>query len=337
MEALQLAHETDFTTTFDVNFGGFTLKDYREFTSALNLFVAEDLSQIINNGTIKANDVGFYEMCVDEWVDVIKQKSNLLSKQIEAILDFVTYDTNDVNSDISLSYFEKLKSGLLLSEEIFNLTRPEINILRLSAKKEIKLYSYAQNNWEGEERDHIQKKLINRYLTGYGKDKELAILPGMDLLVFEPVTKHLQVIELKYRIPVDSTKDSYNLDTNLLDKAYNQIEKAKEYYYKYQGEILEIYFGSKYQGIAPEKVNFFILTNYSIGMGKDSMLPTLILEINDYINLMNLQDGINIVQTVLNDKIKRLPIVEEKKRCARYKIFQYKILIPEFLVNTVLN
>lgn len=48
----------------------------------------------------------------------------------------------------------------------------------------------------------------------------------MDLLVYDKKNNHLQVIELKYKIPVDSERDITNLD-KMLEVAYAQLEWAK--------------------------------------------------------------------------------------------------------------
>ena len=54
--------------------------------------------------------------------------------------------------------------------------------------------------------------------------------------------KHLQVIELKYKLPIESTSDLINLDA-MLNKAYNQIKIAEEWLEENKTFILEEYFG----------------------------------------------------------------------------------------------
>lgn len=50
----------------------------------------------------------------------------------------------------------------------------------------------------------------------------------MDAIVYDKEKKHLQVIELKYKLPIESTSDLINLDA-MLNKAYNQIKIAEEW------------------------------------------------------------------------------------------------------------
>lgn len=327
---LDIAHTLDYTTSFQIDFGEFTLSEYRVFSKALNSFLAEDLMKSMARGSITVNDVGVYKYYIDTWITIIKERSNLNDHSISSIINFLLYNPNEKNADISLSYFVKVDEYFLLSEPIFNLTRPEINLIRLLAKRNSKKYDFAQNKWEEHERNIISEKLRNRYTVTYGKDKKASNIPGFDVLVYDEKSKRLQVIELKYRLPVDSVQDIDNLDVRLLNKAYRQIEEAKEYYSDNR-DILKIFFGKDFAVQEVKKVDFFIVTNYSIGSGFGYALPTPILERKHYLNLMSMTNGMEKVSAVLADKRKKLPIKEEKKRLAKYHIFKYKILIPEYM------
>lgn len=70
------------------------------------------------------------------------------------MIDFFTFNTKNIESDISLEYFIPYKNdSLILSEAIFNLSRPQANALRLLAKKRSGVYSIAQNNFEDEQKN----------------------------------------------------------------------------------------------------------------------------------------------------------------------------------------
>lgn len=164
----------------------------------------------------------------------------------------------------------------------------------------------------------------------------MKIRPGMDLLVYDKENNYLQVIELKYKVPVESTYDIKKLDI-MLDKAYKQVEEAEMFVEKNKVSILMEYFGEEYEKIVPSNIDYFILTNFSIGTGLNKELPTPIILIDHYIDLMNKNNGMELVSQALSDTLKLLPIKQEK-RYARYSLCGSKILVPEFffrLVDTI--
>ena len=77
----------------------------------------------------------------------------------------------------------------------------------------------------------------------------------MDAIVYDKEKKHLQVIELKYKLPIESTSDLINLDA-MLNKAYNQIKIAEEMVEENKTFILEEYFGESFKGIIPDFVDY---------------------------------------------------------------------------------
>ena len=152
----------------------------------------------------------------------------------------------------------------------------------------------------------------------------------MDMLVYDKENNHLQVIELKYKIPVDSERDITNLD-KMLETAYVQLEWAKQYVSEHK-EILEEYFGSDYIGIVPKEVDHFVITNYEIGTGVNCQLPSPILLENHYMQLMQQEEGMKLVQKVLRDKKKGMG-GEIRKRYSRFSLIDFKIKIPETLMR----
>lgn len=81
-----------------------------------------------------------------------------------------------------------------------------------------------------------------RFLVANNFTKAQSIRSGMDMLVYDKKNNHLQVIELKYKIPVESEMDITNLD-KMLGKAYTQLTLAKSMLVnmkKYWKNILEV-------------------------------------------------------------------------------------------------
>lgn len=73
----------------------------------------------------------------ETWISILSAKTKIDNTKIENMIDFFTFNTKNIESDISLEYFIPYKNdSLILSEAIFNLSRPQANALRLLAKKD---------------------------------------------------------------------------------------------------------------------------------------------------------------------------------------------------------
>ncbi|MFJ9383809.1 hypothetical protein ACIROD_08635 [Peribacillus sp. NPDC101481] len=331
VQIINNAHQMDFNCTFNIEFKEFNLEDYKRFSTELTQIFSHNLldNYIGNSYIIDPGFEGVLCLKKEKWIDKLSAKTKLGREKIERIIDFFTYDFSDIKSDISLSYFVPLSDNYLaVSDAIFNLSRPEANAMRLLAKKRSSNYDFAQNNFEDEERASITNNIPAKYLTSYGVDKSKKNIPGMDLLVYDPEINHLQIIELKYKIPVDSTRDINNLD-QMLEKAYKQVEEARRYTNDNLTLILKEYFGETYRHTLPNEIDYFVLTNYSIGTGINVNIPTPILLVDHYIELMKHKNGMELVRTILNKNDKMLPI-EQKKRYSRFSLLGNKILIPEY-------
>lgn len=222
------------------------------------------------------------------------------------IIEFFTYNYEDINADLSLTYFLPSKDNfLLLSEGIFNIQRPAVNALRILAK------------------------INSKYLVAKNITREQQIRPGMDVIVYDKEKKHLQVIELKYKLPIESTSDLINLDA-MLNKAYNQIKIAEKMVEENKTFILEEYFGESFKGIIPDFVDYFVITNYSVGTGRNCILPSPIILESHYLSMMKLNNGMYNVHYALSDNGKGY-IQHVEKRYARYLLSGYKIMVPEYL------
>lgn len=300
-EIFTKVHQTDFNCSFNIEFAGFNLEEYNIFSTSLNnIIVQASLANINNNiNLIIPGQAGVFNFKKEEWIKKLSAKTEISHDKIESMIDFFTYDFLP-SSDISLAYFVPCSNNyLVLSEAIFMLSRPEVNAIRLLAKKKSTNFDRAQNNYEDEEKSKIIRNLGSRYLMTDILDKTKKYRPGMDFLVYDKENNHLQIIELKYKIPIESTWDIKRLD-DMLDKGYTQINDAMIYTTNNKSSILSEYFGEIYKGVSPEKIDFFILTNYSIGTGTNVSLPTPVLLRDHYIELMKNSDGMNLVRYALN-------------------------------------
>ncbi|XZH39094.1 hypothetical protein ACSW8X_00445 [Clostridium perfringens] len=330
IEAMNYAHQLDFNCTFNMEFEGFTLEDYRTFSSEVTKLFAEKTLKFHKSGVnmILPGETGLICLTKEKWIQKLSEMSKFNKEKVEKIINFFTYDFTD-KSDISLTYFVPISNGrLIVADAIFNLSRPEVNAMRLLARRKSSNYDCAQNNFEEEERKKIINGINKKYLISYGKDKSKKNIPGIDLLVYDSEENYLQVIELKYKIPVDSIRDINNLD-NMLEKAYKQVKEAKKYVDLKIDSILCDYFGDKYYSVIPNKIDYLVLTNYSIGTGGNNKLPTPILLINHYIELMSNKNGMELVKDVLITKDKMMNI-KTLKEYISFSIFEYEIFIPQY-------
>lgn len=329
LKLMEKAHEIEFEELIDVDFGGFSLSDYKIFSTTLNNIIAQKVSQGIKYHIMIPKIEGIMWIKKEEWVTVIEDATGLTREKVDKIIQFFTYDITDKKADISLTYFFPYdKDYLLLGERIYDMQSPESNALRLLGKKQSREYNNKQNQFEKKQKEHILNKINKKYLVAEIKEQEKKIRSGMDCLVYDKKENYLQVIELKYKIPIESTQDIANLG-EMLEKACVQLDIAKEYVENYRETILKEYFGDDYGGVIPDKIDYFIITNNSIGVGRGIKLPSPILRESHYIQLMKRENGMEVVGEVLNDYMKGMD-GEIKKRYARFHIGKYKILIPEY-------
>lgn len=273
---------------------------------------------------------GIIKLRKEEWIELIGSLCDLEREKIVSIIEFFTYNYEDINADLSLTYFLPSKDNfLLLSEGIFNIQRPAVNALRILAKRQNKAYEKEQNRFEDIQKKKIIDKINSKYLVAKNITREQQIRPGMDAIVYDKEKKHLQVIELKYKLPIESTSDLINLDA-MLNKAYNQIKIAEEMVEENKTFILEEYFGESFKGIIPDFVDYFVITNYSVGTGRNCILPSPIILESHYLSMMKLNNGMYNVHYALSDNGKGY-IQHVEKRYARYLLSGYKIMVPEYL------
>ena len=296
-------------------------------TVVLNNYI---MRKMLNNHVLIPGEEGIAIWKKEDLVKMLVEESGIAKEKVEEMIAFFQYDAGDKNADLSLNYFFELDNDrVMLSEAIFSMQRPATNALRILAKRHSTLYETEQNMFETEQKNRLKETVGERFLVAKNLTKEQEIRPGMDMLVYDKINNHLQVIELKYKIPVDSERDITNLD-EMLDKAYTQLEWARKYVDEHE-DILEEYFGIEYNGILPKEVDCFVVTNYSIGTGTNCQLPSPILLEEHYLQLMQNDAGMQHVHKALQDK-KKCIVGEIRKRYARYSLVDFKIKIPETLM-----
>lgn len=328
LEIIEDIHRSDFNFNYNFMFGKFSLKDYEEVSTVLNNYV---IRKMTNNHVLIPGRTGVGVCQKEDLVKMLVRESGIDEEKVEEMITFFQYNTDDKNADLSLNYFFELDDGrIMFSEAIFNMQRPATNALRILAKCQSELYNKEQNMFEKEQQNKISEIVGKKFGVAKNFTHEQSIRPGMDLLVYDKKNNHLQVIELKYKIPVDSERDITNLD-KMLEVAYAQLEWAKKYVSEHK-EILEEYFGSDYIGIVPKEVDHFVITNYEIGTGVNCKLPSPILLENHYMQLMQQEDGMKLVQKVLRDKKKGMG-GEIRKRYSRFSLIDFKIKIPDTLMR----
>lgn len=327
LELIEQVHKSDFELGINFIFDGFDLNDYEIFSTALSNYI---MMKITNSNLIIPGVEGIIKLRKEEWIELIGSLCDLGREKIVSIIEFFTYNYEDINADLSLTYFLPSKDNfLLLSEGIFNIQRPAVNALRILAKRQNKAYEKEQNRFEDIQKKKIIDKINSKYLVAKNITREQQIRPGMDAIVYDKEKKHLQVIELKYKLPIESTSDLINLDA-MLNKAYNQIKIAEEMVEENKTFILEEYFGESFKGIIPDFVDYFVITNYSVGTGRNCILPSPIILESHYLSMMKLNNGMYNVHYALSDNGKGY-IQHVEKRYARYLLSGYKIMVPEYL------
>lgn len=115
-----------FDLTVDINFGDFTIKDYKKFCKGID--------KIIQNNYFKniqiVSEIGYILLTKEKWIfEINKIIPELSSKKINQIIDFLTYDFEDIFSDPLLSYFIPIENQLILSFSIFLSVRLDKNML----------------------------------------------------------------------------------------------------------------------------------------------------------------------------------------------------------------
>lgn len=326
LELIEQVHKSDFELGINFIFDGFDLNDYEIFSTALSNYI---MKKITNSNLIIPGVEGIIKLRKEEWIELIGSLCDLGREKIVSIIEFFTYNYEDINADLSLTYFLPSKDNfLLLSEGIFNIQRPAVNALRILAKRQNKAYEKEQNRFEDIQKKKIIDKINSKYLVAKNITREQQIRPGMDVIVYDKEKKHLQIIELKYKLPIESTSDLINLDA-MLNKAYNQIKIAEEMVEENKTFILEEYFGESFKGIIPDFVDYFVITNYSVGTGRNCILPSPIILESHYLSMMKLNSGMYNVHYALSDNGKGY-IQHVGKRYARYLLSGYKIMVPEY-------
>ena len=302
-----------FDLTVDISLGDFTLKDYKIFCKGID--------KIIQNKYFKdvqiANEIGYILLTKEKWIFEINEIiPELSSKKINQIIDFLTYNFEDIFSDPLLSYFIPVEDQLMLSFSLFLSIRLDKNILRLLNRKNETLYQNEQKKLELHQINEL--KCMKSDIFDFDTDKNGS--PGEDLIVYDKKANVVHAIELKYKLPVDSVNEIRNLK-NLLSKAAKQNKDAMKNLTV--ENVFEKYFDHKYNGLKPNKILFFTLTNYSVDYFSDSF----ILLTPHYKRLLKEDGCSNHLEDIFNDKYRGLNLVP-KMKFKKINLFGNRIKFP---------
>lgn len=159
---IEQVHKSDFELGINFIFDGFDLNDYEIFSTALSNYI---MMKITNSNLIIPGVEGIIKLRKEEWIELIGSLCDLGREKIVSIIEFFTYNYEDINADLSLTYFLPSKDNfLLLSEGIFNIQRPAVNALRILAKRQNKAYEKEQNRFEDIQKKKIIDKINSKYL-----------------------------------------------------------------------------------------------------------------------------------------------------------------------------
>lgn len=302
-----------FDLTVDINFGDFTIKDYKKFCKGID--------KIIQNNYFKniqiVSEIGYILLTKEKWIfEINKIIPELSSKKINQIIDFLTYDFEDIFSDPLLSYFIPIENQLILSFSIFLSVRLDKNMLRLLNKKNETIYQNEQKKLELHQINEL--KCMKSDLYDFDTDKNGST--GEDLIVYDKKANVVHAIELKYKLPVDSVNEIRNLK-KLLSKAAKQNKDAKKNLTV--DNVFEKYFDHKYYKIKPNKIVFFTLTNYSV----DYFSNSFILLTQHYKQLLKEEECSKHLEEIFNDKYRGMNLVPRIK-FKKINLFGNIIKIP---------
>ncbi|EJN95056.1 hypothetical protein D822_04019 [Streptococcus ratti FA-1 = DSM 20564] len=310
---LQDITDNMFDLTVDINLGNFTLEKYKIFCKGIDILMQDEYAKTV----MIAGEIGYLKFKKKEWIAKLSHLVPELGQEtIGYIIDFLTYDFEDINSDPILSYFIPIKGNLILSLSLFSSQRLDKNILRLLNQKNPSLYQNEQKKLEFHQINELESQKLNIY--DFDTDKNGS--PGEDLIVYDKVANAVHVIELKYKLPVDTVNEIRNL-SNLLTKANKQNIVASESLTV--DNVFEKYFDNKYKGYKPNKIIFFSLTNYSIDYFSDNS----IMLIQHYAQLLKKDKCSKRLEMIFNDKFRGLNL-QPKIKFKKINLFGNKIKIP---------
>ncbi|EHZ5158472.1 hypothetical protein K6B53_000722, partial [Enterococcus faecalis] len=107
--------------------------------------------------------------------------------------------------------------------------------------------------------------------------------------------------------------------------------KAREFI---SASILEEYFGERFSCKKPKKINYFTLTNYSIGLGTTVKLPSPILLVDHYLKCMNTVMGNSMVNYALENIDKGLPR-KIKNKYSKISLFEETFIFPVYFAEFI--
>ncbi|MGG4207633.1 hypothetical protein ABEW60_25190 [Paenibacillus jamilae] len=332
MEAIQEVHLSDFSMPEMWNLGGYTLAQFKEVSVHLDGLNSKwfmnhlKKNKVVIVGKYKAEEL----VRVNHkqwWIEQLVQLTDFETNIVKNIIDDLTYEDFN-NNDPSYQFFIPMKNKELALPVAFvaSFVRPERNLMALLPKKNQKLFSELTNDCENQQIEYIREKIKD---TGIiiieKKTKAQASRKGMDLMVLDPVTFELLVIELKWRVPPSSTREMYDTD-EVVQKGLKQITEAKGWVTENFDTILSDYLGQSYLGLKPTRVEYCVVVNENIGTGThcDSLVPVVTV---DHLVEM-LKFGVRSTIDVLASGKHRVPAEYINVKPISFNLCGYKVEFP---------
>ncbi|MFC9709178.1 hypothetical protein ACFTRD_13610 [Paenibacillus sp. NPDC056933] len=327
-KAIQEVHMSDFHMPEEWDLGAYTLAEFKEVSKQIDkLCTAWFINHLRENkyvvvgkyradGLVKINHKNW-------WVNQLVDLTGFSTKVIESIVDDLTYvDTN--NSDPCYQFFIQLKNNELALPAGFvaSFVRPERNLIAYLPKKDQKLFSRLSNDCEDQQIQYIKKKLKNSGIIVISKKtKAQDKREGMDLMLLDPKSLDLLIIELKWRIPPASAREMYGTD-EAINKGIKQIKKAEEWVEKNLNSILKEYLGEDYSKTVPKRISYCVVINENIGAGSGCELLDPIITVDHLLEL--LEHGLGHTINCLDTREHRIPQKYIKMKPLSFNISNFK-------------
>lgn len=295
---MEMVHKSDFSISLDWSLDGYTYQDFLNFSTGLDSFLTKhnmyELEKGGNGNTIflKMNRENSKRYIIEGtlkwWVKKLGEYCDIDGEKVKKIIRHLTYTSTGNGCEVSHQFFLPFDNKLILSSRFVNWNvRPQRNFLSLLPKINKKLFSKISNDLEYVQKNEIKTEAKNvGLLFAEGTTKEEKVRSGMDLLILDPISLGLLIIELKFSIPVHSS-----IEVLKVDKTIEEGVKAAALSKGYTSENIECilgeYFGEKFKGVKPTDYESLVLVNESIGTGKRVPFNAPVITIDHFLDLLN--------------------------------------------------
>ncbi|WP_042166669.1 hypothetical protein [Paenibacillus gorillae] len=332
-EALQEVHLNEFSMPEEWNLGSYTLGQFKEVSMRLDKLIStwflnhhKHLEASLVIGKYKATEVVKINH-KNWWIDQLVRLTSLHPTIVENIIDDMTYE-NFNNNDPSYQFFIPLSNGELALPVGFaaNFVRYERNLMALLPKRNQKLFSQLTNDCENQQINIIKESLKDFNIVTLEKQtKAQDKRKGIDLMVLDPESLELLVIELKWRVPPSSTREMYTTDEAVM-KGLQQIQEAENWVNVNLNTVLSDYLGKEYFHLNPSHQSYCVVVNENIGTGDHCNSSVPVITLDHLIEL--LRKGIKSTINTLENGEHRVPREYINIKPISFDLFGYRIEFP---------